>query len=193
MIGLKKIRRGVDRNLPLAVIAETRGLQNAGEKIRISVNTVLVRQNGEVRSHRHAGRGDKRLFRVAVLGDRHRFSERSRTAALLCEIRERRRRNIFKFGADSGADGGNFVQCFPVFIASLNTARGNFSRGADFTRIQNQNVIPEARGGRTEHTAELTAAHHSKPGAGRKRFRVFHQQASEKSSVGSTMSRAAWF
>lgn len=46
MIGLKKIRRGVDRNLPLAVIAETRGLQNAGEKIRISVNTVLVRQNG---------------------------------------------------------------------------------------------------------------------------------------------------
>ena len=130
------------------------------EKIRIGINAVLIRKNGEVRSHRHSGRGDKRLFRVAVLRDCHCFSERSRTASLLSEIRERRRRNIFKFGADSGADRGNFIQSLAVFIASLNAAGRNLSRGADFTRIQNENVVTETRSGRTEHAAELTAAHH---------------------------------
>ena len=97
------------RAWPLAVVAEARGLEDAGEEFRRERRDVGFGRDARVGRDRHAGALDEGLLDVAVLRRGDGVGGGRRAKARVGEGTQARGRDVFEFGRD-GAHGLREVQ-----------------------------------------------------------------------------------
>ncbi len=154
-------------HLPLAVVAQARGLQDAGQEVVGDAIDVgfgsdhLVRRRQHVRGRRALG--EEFLFGDAVLGNRH-AGGGGRDEAARGQLRQALRRDVFEFGGHGLAQAGQLVQRHRVVVAGGKQVIGGVPGRAVARRFQHGHLEAHGLRGMHEHAAELAAAHHAQPG-----------------------------
>ena len=91
--------------LALAVVAQARGLQDAGQQRRGTAASCVGGLDHGMRRARHAAAHEVRLLADAVLRDRHRSRRPARPGRAAASVRQRGRRHVLEFGGDGVAPG----------------------------------------------------------------------------------------
>ena len=134
----------VDALLALAVVAEPRGLQDAGQQRSVDRRELLRRLDRRMRRARHTAANEMGLLGRPVLADRDRFGTR-------CDRPHRRQRaqrcggNVLEFGRDGGAQLRELREALLVEIVGLRLPRpGDRSPHPVQTRAQLIRLLDDA-------------------------------------------------
>jgi hypothetical protein len=159
--------------LALAVVAELRRLQDAGQQRSGGCRQRGVAVDDRVRRTRHATAHEQRLLEGAILAGGHRrCGWRHRHAR--GQPLQRLRRHVFEFSGHRGGVARELVERSLVEVVGAQVSLGDAPRGRRGIRVKHQAAIAEALRGVHEHAPELAAAQHAERGARRDRRRGAH-------------------
>ena len=154
-----------DPRLALAVVAEPRGFQDAGQQ-RIG-HRVELRHAADQRVRRtgHAAAPEVRLLGGPVLAHRDGLGA-GRDAPLQRQRRERRGGHVLELGGHGGRAGGELRQPVGIEIVAADVALRHLARRARYVGVEHHQGITHLLRGMDEHAGQLAAAHHTQRGAG---------------------------
>lgn len=167
-VRVARFLRGRDAHLPLAVVAEARGLQDAGQhrgEIRIGERRELRgRLDHDVRRDRHARRRDETLLGDPVLRDRD-AAAGGRDERRLREEIEARGGHVLELGRYRVAQLRELGERGLVVVCGAQMLVRDGARRARRIGIEHGDAVAHRLRGEAEHAAELAAADHAEPGA----------------------------
>jgi hypothetical protein len=164
--GLRRIVRLADHRLPLAVIAEARGLQHRRPAQPLQRRLKLLDMGdlgpgGGLDAHLV----QEGLLQGAVLGDLQGVAAGT-DGDQAGEKIHRLDRDILELQRHHVDGGGEGLQRLTV-VPSGGGVRGDVARRAAFRRLEDMAAIAEPRGVQRQHAPQLPAAQHADHGAGR--------------------------
>jgi hypothetical protein len=155
-----------DAALALAVVAQRGGLQDAGQQRFGHAGAVGRRAQHRVGRAGHTAAGEMRLLGGAVLADRQRGG-RWGDESLGGQFLHHASRNVLELGADRCAELGQLLQRTRLLVGRAQVFVGRRPGRTVEVGVQHCHAVTELLRGMCSHAAELTAAQHAQPAAGR--------------------------
>ena len=151
--------------LPFAVVAEPRRLQDAGQQFVADRGQLSRGFDQRVRRAGHAAALEMRLLQSPVLAHRHRVGRRCDRAAR-GQGAQRGGRHVLELGGDGGGHIGEPPQAIGIEIASANMVVRDEAGRAGGIGVEHRGGVAERLRGVDEHAAELAATEHAERRAG---------------------------
>ena len=152
-----------DADLALAVVAQTCGLEDAGQQVIGHGGQLRFGFDDGMRRHRHATLHKVGFLGGTVLRNRHGVRGGGHKA-VRAQGEQRRCGHVFEFSGDGRAALHQLRQALLVEVIGLDVVVAHTPRRAGRIGVQHRREIPHGLGSMHEHAAELAAAHHAQGG-----------------------------